>query len=448
MFATSDFPSENPRTQTRNYSYTKPLYAKRKQVFMKLTILESKSIEHRSWYLCKCNLLQYLEGLKDDFYDYAIQRKIVKNQYLDKLYSTIKSGDPIPTITLTYNQTHLDNISSESAEINLSKSEILDGLQRSFRLWTYLNIFKKYELNNEIDYRTFAKELKDENPLFFDSGVVSTKLIRNLIESGEINNIKAALSNYDIYLTIWTGLTEKEVIQKMLLLNAGQKSVSKTHQFELLFLHFFDAIKASDVKIELFREKDSQANDVKRGNRDNGQFMFSSIIVALQSFVEGRPLRVSTEKLIEHEFADTVETTEHTFDLVFNTDFLLYYLSKLVDLDNTICSKEKNGKEWFSKDTTLSGIFAAVGSRIDFSIIQTEQELKNKADKEFETLNRRINEIGFNLPEFTDQYNVLSSRSVNIGSFIRKVVMEYTLQLMDEKNESWSDIFTKVKEKK
>ena len=25
QFTTSDFPSENPRTQTRNYSYTKPL---------------------------------------------------------------------------------------------------------------------------------------------------------------------------------------------------------------------------------------------------------------------------------------------------------------------------------------------------------------------------------------------------------------------------------------
>jgi len=25
VFATSDFPAENPRTQTRNYSYTKPL---------------------------------------------------------------------------------------------------------------------------------------------------------------------------------------------------------------------------------------------------------------------------------------------------------------------------------------------------------------------------------------------------------------------------------------
>jgi hypothetical protein len=38
------------------------------------------------------------------FYNFSIQRKIVKNQYLDTLVSTIKHGDPIPLITLTYNE--------------------------------------------------------------------------------------------------------------------------------------------------------------------------------------------------------------------------------------------------------------------------------------------------------------------------------------------------------
>ena len=176
--------------------------------------------------------------------------------------------------------------------------------------------------------------------------------------------------------------------------------------------------------------------------------MFSSVIVSLQSFVEGKPLRISTEKLIEHEFSDEKETSEQTIDLVFNTDFMLYFLTKLVSLDKEISSKEESGKEWFSKDTTLSGVFAAIGSRLNFDQIQSSDELKNKANIEFEKLEKNINAQGYNLSEFTDQYNVLSSRSVNIGSFIRKVVMEYTIQLIEEKNQSWGDIFNKVKEKK
>ena len=85
---------------------------------------------------------------------------------------------------------------------------------------------------------------------------------------------------------------------------------------------------------------------------------------------------------------------------------------------------------------------------MNFDQIQSSDELKNKANIEFEKLEKNINAQGYNLSEFTDQYNVLSSRSVNIGSFIRKVVMEYTIQLIEEKNQSWGDIFNKVKEKK
>lgn len=415
---------------------------------MNLKILESKKIDNRTWYLCKGNLLEYLEELKPDFYDYAIQRKIVKNQYLDKLYSTVKTGDPIPTITLTYEEKVLDDITSDNAKIDLQKSEILDGLQRSFRLWTYLVVAKDYKKNQDVNYREFAKLLKQKNPLFFDSGVITTRLIKMLIDTSEIDEVTEVLSNYEIYLTIWTGLSEKEIIQKMLVLNAGQKSVSKTHQFELLFLHFFESISESKLNIKLYREKDVNANDIKRGKRSIGEFMFSSTIVALQSFVEGKPLRVSTEKLIDHEFEEVEDTTESVYDLIFNSKFLVYYLERLIKIDETISSKEQNGMEWFSKDTSLSGVFAAIGSKIDFSEITSEQELYKITEKLFDTLITQINVQGLNLTEFTNEYNVLSSRSVNIGAFIRKVVMEYFIGLLDEENLTWNNIFTKVKERR
>lgn len=417
---------------------------------MKLKILESKKIDNRTWYLCKGNLLEYLEELKPEFYDYAIQRKIVKNQYLDKLYSTVKTGDPIPTITLTYdsNTKTLDNINEFNAEIDLKNSEILDGLQRSFRLWAHLIISKAYLITKNKNYRDFAKEIKQSNQLFFDSGVISTRLIKTLIESNEISEISNVLSNYDIYFTIWTGLTEKEIIQKMLVLNAGQKSVSKTHQFELLFLHFFDSINKSDINIKLSREKDTNANDIKRGKRNTGEFMFSSAIVALQSFVEGKPLRVSTDKLIEHEFEEIEETEESVYDLIFNTKFLIYYLKKLIAIDELISAKDENGKEWFSKDTTLSGVFAAVGYKIDFSEISTEQELYKVTDELFAELLKQIDLKGLDLKQFTDEYNVLSSRSVNIGAFIRKVIMEYTIGLLNNDEQSWNSVFEKVKERR
>ena len=410
---------------------------------MKIKILEKKEIRHRGWYLCRGNLKEYLEGLKTEFYEYAIQRRIVKNQYLDKLYSTIQIGDPIPTITLTYNKKKLDEGKENDAFIDLNEVEILDGLQRSFRLWAYLQASLLYSESKE-DYRTFAKKLKESNPLFFDSGVMSTRLIKELIETKEIDKIPSIFESYDIYFTIWTGLTEKEIIQKMLLLNAGQKSVSKTHQFELLFLHFYETTKSLGEKVTLYREKDSKANDIKRGKRNVGEFMFTSIIVALQSLVEGKPLRVSTEKLIDNEFQDNEEIPDNIYNSVFNREYIKLFLSELYELDKVIIENEEKGKEWLSKDTTLSGLFAAVGKNINFNEHANIQE-QTKAI--FCKLNKYITENGLSLKDFTSEYNVLSSRSVNIGSFIRKVVMEFISGILEDKQLSWTEVFNQVKEK-
>lgn len=410
---------------------------------MEIKILEKKEIQHRTWYLCKGNLKEYLEELKSEFYDYAIQRRIVKNQYLDKLYSTIQIGDPIPSITLTYKKDKLNEEKEGVATIDLKLVEILDGLQRSFRLWSYLQVSYYYS-KSRTDYRTFAKELKEKNPLFFDSGVISTRLLKDLIETEEIEKISATFESYDIYFTIWTGLTEKEVIQKMLLLNAGQKSVSKTHQFELLFLHFYETTKPLHNKINLFREKDAKANDIKRGNRDIGEFMFSSIIVSLQSLVEGKPLRVSTEKLIDIEFQDNEETPDNIFNSVFNSEYIKLFLTELYQLDELISSKEEKGKEWLSKDTSLSGLFAAVGKVIDF---QDSENIDKQTISVLGKLKKNISNQGLKLSEFTNEYNVLSSRSVNIGMFIRKVVMEYISNLIEGNPRSWNDVFNQVKER-
>src|ERR1700722_7214587 len=124
-----------------------------------IEILAHKKIDKRNWYLCKGNLMNYLSNLKDDFYEFAIQRRIVKNQYLDSLYNTIKSGDPIPVLTLTFSRDALPDEAGPS-ELDMSCGEILDGLQRAFRLWAYKILAERYHNQQEKDVLSFAKALK------------------------------------------------------------------------------------------------------------------------------------------------------------------------------------------------------------------------------------------------------------------------------------------------
>jgi hypothetical protein len=407
-----------------------------------IEILAHKSIDKRNWYLCKGNLMDYLSNLKEDFYEFAIQRKIVKNQYLDSLYQTIKSGDPIPVLTLTYAQPSLPKHLGAS-EVDMSEIEILDGLQRTFRLWAYKILAESYNGEEDKQIISFAKELKTINPLLFESGVINTSLIKKMVSTGEINQIKESFSIFDIYFIIWAGLDEKEVVKKMLVLNAGQKAVSTTHQFELLFLHFFESIKASQNSIELFREKEPMSAEIRMGKRKTGQFMFSSFIVGLQSFVEQKPLRVTTEYPIGIEIEN--EEFQLLYDLIFNLEFLKKFIELLVDLDKIIYEKEgEPGLEWFVKETTLSGVLAAVGKCVDFKSIHEPEELFVQSKMAFKKLENAIKVYGFKIETYKVEFANISSRAINFGTFTRKTIMDYTTNLLENKKPNWRELFIKT----
>ncbi len=420
---------------------------------MKVEILDFKNHENRTWILCKGNLLEYLKELKEEFYNFAIQRKIVKNQYLDTLLETIIHKDPIPLITLTYTQKDLKLIKNGEILIDLSKVEILDGLQRTFRLWAYLKANEIIIKGKFSSPSEFAKNLKEKHPIVFDTSVLTLGKIRKIWETKELEKIESYYKDFDVYFSVWVNLSDKKIIEKMLLLNAGQKSVSKIHQFELLFLHIWDELLKDQMFInnsgvKLYREKDQEANKIKAGIRIVGEYAFSTVVVSLLSYLEGSPQRVSTDDLFppdksEEKDSDDAELYKNVFDKRFVKEFLKY----LKEIDTTVNDMEPNlGLAWFVKDTTLSGILAAVGKHGPLNNELTQDEIHDKTTANFKELRKKIETVGFNLKSFQNEYNNLSSRSVNIGNFIRKVIMNYTLDmLVSNKPLSWDSYFNIAK---
>lgn len=407
----------------------------------KLKILDCKTFQDRKWMLCKGSLNEYLESLKPEFYTFSIQRKIVKNQYLDTLITTIKEKDPIPVITLTYNDDKLHPKVGDEVSINMENIEILDGLQRTFRLWAHNELIKEYESSAITDPTSFAKQIKNKYPIFFETGIVSLTKIKNFYQNGEFNEIKTSFQDFDIYFIVWIDLTPKKVIHKMLVLNAGQRSVSKTHQFELLFLYLWEDLRIQLQDITLYREKESDANKIKSGIRNSGEYMFTSVIVALRSFLEKKPLRVSIDDLDVSELGQD-ESSGQINEGIFNTHFIKLFLENLKALDDVVIEKEaEHGRKWFVKDTTLSGILAGLGAYAKVNETQSIEDITKLYQGNFDKLLINVKEKGFALNEFTKQYNVLSSRSVNIGNFIRKVIMDYTILLLEDADPSWEAIF-------
>ena len=142
---------------------------------MDFIILDQKIFENKKWILCKGNLYDYISSLKRDFSEFQIQRRIVKNGYLDGILKTITEGEPMPTITLTCTQ--ILHSKDNKLTIDPKDIEILDGLQRTFRLWVFWNISEivKHEGIDEYKpylYQTIKKMIKSGDKIVIQPNTV------------------------------------------------------------------------------------------------------------------------------------------------------------------------------------------------------------------------------------------------------------------------------------
>lgn len=397
---------------------------------MKIEILRFKELQNgKRWTLATCNLLDYLASLNNEFFNYDIQRRIVKNSYLDKLWNTVFSGDPLPSITLTA------QIQADGA--SLGCFEILDGLQRTFRLWAikYLDDLIKKTNKKEVLPLINAMKNDEYGERLLDSKVVNRTILRNLLNDDEQINIKSLMRCYseqELVLNIWSGLKDEEIIDKMLTLNAGQRSVSSTHQFELMFLHYFKNLQIPQG-VEIIRERDEEYFGVKNKERKCGQILMSSIIIALQSLIEQKPVRIQTANALRINDS-VVEDSSASF---FTKKSLEEFLQLLLKLDRKF--EKDNFNLWIMKDTTLSGLFAAIGAVSNKEIINNVSLMQKIIQMKIEELNPE----NIQYDEFQLAYNNLSSVTVNIGNAVRKAVYIYFKNLFLNKPMSWQEAFNR-----
>lgn len=396
---------------------------------MKLKVLDRKDFQAgKSWYLCKANLYEFLTSLKKDFYEFQVQRRIVRNVYLDKLYQTIEDGFPIPPITLCADK--IKRVSTDEIELNfrVEKIDIIDGLQRTFRLWIFLELQKIIEANNLNGIKELIEYLKnkDENGQYILSlDFINVSYLKTFFNKEEIDKRLGAYHDYDINLVIWTGLSDSEIIEKMLILNAGQKPVSSTHQYELLFLHYFDKDKIKLPKnVQLVREKEQNYFKVHRGERIVGQYTLASIIIALQSYIEQKPLRVAPTNYLEFDTSSSI--TQERVQKYFRPQYLSQFIEGIYNLDTKL-SNLAGFTKWFGKDTTLSGIFAALGY-----LKMDAKDLLNRIDN---------NSFNIDLDNFNKEYDFLASTKVNVGNVVRKAIYKYCCDELSNGQASWKKSF-------
>ena len=318
---------------------------------------------------------------------------------------------------------------------NITKYNILDGLQRTCRLWIYYQLAKISIDNNITDYRKATDRLKAYCDFY--SKAVAPRQVRKLFNrERDINvwNLKEKYSSYCLYLYIWQGLTHEEEIKTMLILNAGQQRMSIAHQYEIMYLRLFENYKTNNNCIKLLRAKDNTKNT----QRQVGEYKIPTIIIGIQSLLTGKPMRLTRETNLykDYEYEDSVNIYIQSADNLFSQDFIekflaiLYEMDKKISVDNNLCS-------WFGKDTTISGIMAGIGS--SSSKCTSPADFLNIFKQAVEKIN---SPKMLNLNEYEEAYNNLSSVKVNIGTIVRKAIALYIRSLITSRNPiSWASAF-------
>lgn len=408
---------------------------------MKAIIFDYKRMDdNKSWALCKCNLRDYLYSLKEDFFEFSVQRKIVNNVYLDTIYDAIVTGEPIPSVTLCYYD-ELENKDGE-CELDGNRIEILDGLQRTYRLWIVLKIndlIKKHKCTN---FKELASVMQkdDYGRIVMQNSFVTPKFLRMLLEQkgGKpySESILDGYSNYDLYFNVWTGLSDEDIVRKMLVLNAGQKSVSSIHQYELMFLHFFEKQSLNYNKdIELIREREANFREVQSGMRKRHQYLMSSVIVALQSFIHGKYMKVASVNSINID--DNNIMSEEILSKYFNANTLSEFINQLDKFGERLINDNGAYLKWYGKDTVLSGIFGAIG----------EYCKQNYETRDIESLCDCVEVITkeddpFKINTYYHAYETKAGTS-NLGNVVRKAVFYYTKSLLESGSSDWDKNFEK-----
>lgn len=393
---------------------------------MRATILADRTEGSSNCYLCTISLQDYITNLPSTYRDYDIQREIVSNVYLDRLIETVLSKRHIPPIVLV---TAPDEHKRIDTTLEIRNFKILDGLQRTHRLKiiydTITLLTEKVIPITGVDSwttfrlsRQFSADLREINS---NSSTLKALLDYHSNKPAGYGPLDAYTRNQQ-WFEVWTNLTPDQEVEKMLVLNAGHKSVRTRHQLELLFLNIIPILTTNGLApFQLIREKQLSSTAYSK-TRTLGQFHFAHIIAALLSLGEGKPVTTSTDLVQSIQEGDSGLSTDSE---LIKVSFLREFVSFLLELDTLLAAQfGQKGTLWIGREVTMTGLFGAFGS-----VAYTRKTPPSAVMQQFLALTRSGDRL-LNLDEFEHQRNTLDLSKVNIGNANKRAVFEAVRDLL------------------
>ncbi|MFA0309825.1 hypothetical protein BH581_08370 [Vibrio splendidus] len=395
---------------------------------MEIKILDKKKEGSATCYLAKIAMNDYLQDLPDNYKDWNIQRGIVNNHYLDKLIDTILQSKHIPPLVLT-----TDNVEVNDNVGTISHFQVLDGLQRTHRLKLIYNsvnfIIENPSIISDAKLTNILKAVRSHSSSIKDANA-SSPIIRKLLSEVDAGKDLGDIFNFNQWVEVWENLSVTEQVNKMLLLNAGHKSVNKKHQIEIIFHNILSKLEEEvEYNFNIVRERNISSISINK-NRPVGQFSFSHIVSGMLSLDQAKPVTINSNLLSK------VQEDIDNYSLSY--DEILLLCRFLAELDSSLESEfGATGLKWLGKEVVVSGLFGAIGLFTETHELTIEQSLDIARDK---LIN---NPRSLSLPDFDNARNNLDISKINIGKINKLSVTNAIVLILEDRTNiiNWNRVF-------
>lgn len=333
----------------------------------------------------------YLTLIGDDFESFEIQRRREKYKGYERLKRDITGGTLLPPITLAVKIEFVENLiplidvddlsSLEEALAIPGRAWILDGLQR-------------------------------------------THILRDIVIEGQFFPEQQTL-----LVEFWFEQNLRNLIYRIIVLNAGQKPMSLRHQVEILFFTIKNQIEERVPELQILTERENT-----RRTRPK-TYPLDRVVTAYQSFL-GRSPEVQRENIVATQLIEEDVLSASEEELGGQFELFVHYLKSYTELDEYICriydgpianapemdEQVQAGLAWFGSENVMNSFFAALAdfgsnearrARIESALGILTDELR-QALPGSDPLGRRV------LQELSHGFN---TRRVNVGFATRKLLV-------------------------
>jgi hypothetical protein len=346
----------------------------------------------------KVPIKDYLALVGEDFADFEIQRRREKHKAYKRMRQDVIEGALLPSITLAV------------------RSELVDALR---------------EYIEQEDDDGLREALSLPRQVHILDGLQRTYILKDLASEGtEFHEGQTVLVEF------WLERDIRNLIYRIIVLNAGQKPMSMRHQIELLFITVKERLEAEIERLEIFTEREGNRRTRSR------KYPLDRIAAAYQCFVTSTP-EVQRENIVAQRLVeeDILSSTED--ELADQFDSFTHHLSIFAQLDDEICRvyvKDDEGRKpigtfWFGSDNVMNSFFAAVA---DFGTNAAREQRVEKACAAWLELLRGSAEGSdpMALSILQELIQGFNTRRVNVGFATRKLLFNALKEYFRDEGET------------